>query len=160
MEYNLLKTIESSIGGQFVPNETYPRLSAYPANDFVNPGLGQICRLHEFYVPLYAQPNLHAKQKKEPLENLEGSGNDEKAVENVDQITTEDISDQMKEDPIEFNLEKRKRLGSAIHDSFLHPKLIKTDLISLKKPNRGKKPKETVITPKAPVKHKFKFLDD
>ena len=161
MEYNLLKTIESNIG-QFVPNESYPRLSAYPANDFVNPGLGQICRLHEFYVPLYAQPNLHAKQKKEPLENLEGSGIEENKAEteSVNEIENENITDQMKQDPIEFNLEKRKRLGSAIHESFLHPKLIKTDTLSLKKSKSEKltKPKAT-ISPKEPIKHKFKFND-
>ena len=54
MEYNLLKTIEPSIGDIVCPNEIYPRLSPYPAMDFVNPGLGQISRLYSFYVPLHS----------------------------------------------------------------------------------------------------------
>ena len=52
MEYKLLKTIEQPIA-MMMPNETLPRLTPYPAYDFVNPGLGQISRLYTFYVPLH-----------------------------------------------------------------------------------------------------------
>ena len=165
MEYNLLKTIESSFRANFVPNEQYPRLSPFPATDYVNPGVGQICRLHSFYVPLYTRQNLHEKQKKNAIENLEGSGEDHE-----EQKQNEAISEELKDnehdlkDPIEFNLEKRKRLGSAIQESFLHPKLIKTDKIIFKKPavkkelNSEQTVKKPVLSEKS-LKHKFKFID-
>ena len=73
MEYNLLKTIEGNLGLNSA-SSTYPKLTPFPANDFVNPGLGQISRLYSFYVPLYSQNNLHSVSKKVNIENLEGSG--------------------------------------------------------------------------------------
>ena len=159
MEYNLLKTIESSLGANFVPNERYPRLSPFPATDHVNPGVGQICRLHSFYVPLYTTKNLHEKQKTNAIENLEGSGDNSQIESNA-----EESNDNINEinDPIEFNLEKRKRLGSAIQESFLHPKLIKTDKIIFKTPPVKSEPKVKVQLPKVnekSLKHKFKFDD-
>ena len=163
MEYNLLKTIESSYGGNFVPNERNPRLSPFPAIDYVNPGVGQICRLHSFYVPLYSTKNLHEKQKKNALENMEGSGVSQ--PEEILEESKESENDDLK-DPIELNLEQRKRLGPAIHESFLHPKLIKTDKIIFNKPKPLKsklkteqKSKTDEINQKSPIKHKFKLLD-
>ena len=43
MENKLLKTIEANVSAFYVPTTTLPRLTPYPATDFVNPGLGQIC---------------------------------------------------------------------------------------------------------------------
>ena len=171
MEYNLLKTIESSVGTNFIPTEKYPRLSPYPASDFVNPGLGQICRLHSFYVPLYTNKSLHEKQKTNTLENLEGSGSIEKAnestetPESTETVESKDLTNSANStsgeiDPNEFNFEKRKRLGPAIQESFLHPKLIKTDKILFKAPLKSErkfKPKAT--NQNTTVKHKFKLLD-
>ena len=164
MEYNLLKTIENGIGCPFIPNESFPRLSPFPATDFVNPGLGQISRLHDFYVPLYSNHNLHEIRKKASLDNLEGSGVSENdATDSNDQITPnkDNLIDQIKQDPVEFNLEKRKRLGSAIQESFLHPKLIKTDTLILKRPMKSDTKKQTTKNelPKSIVKHKFKLLE-
>ena len=157
MEYNLLKTIENGIGCPFIPNESYPRLSPFPSTDFVNPGLGQIARLHDFYVPLYSNRHLHEIKKKVSLDNLEGSG----ALENVNDTIDETSEEQMKEDPEKFNLEKRKRLGPEIQESFLHPKLIKTDTIVLKKPDKSETKKTKVVNnyPTVGLKHKFKLLD-
>ena len=104
MEYNLLKTIENSVGGNFIPNEKYPRLSPYPATDFVNPGLGQISRLYNFYVPLPTNYNLHQINKKitNVSDNLEGFGKVDSDKTNVEEDST--IGE---EDPIEFNEIKR-----------------------------------------------------
>ena len=41
MEYNLLRTIEAQIGYPGT-SSAFPQLTPFPANDFVNPGLGQI----------------------------------------------------------------------------------------------------------------------
>ena len=159
MEYNLLKTIEGGIGCPFIPNESYPRLSPFPSTDFVNPGLGQIARLHDFYVPLYSNRHLHEIKKKVSLDNLEGSGAVENENDSMNETETE-TDDQMKEDPEKFNLEKRKRLGPEIQESFLHPKLIKTDTFLLKKPVKSEANKTKVTTNNAVAsKHKFKLLD-
>jgi hypothetical protein len=162
MEYNLLKTIEPTIGGIFCPNEMYPRLSPFPATDYVNPGLGQISRLYSFYVPLHSKETLHMKQKKINILELEGSGSGQKAAEieqNPEKNENEEIKAQLESDPETFNELKRKLMGPAVHESFLHPKVIKTDKLFFKETN----PKKATgsgsfksLTMK-PVKHKFEF---
>ena len=78
-----------------------------------------------------------------------------------DQIQQDnDKHDELEEDPIAFNLEKRKRLGSAIQESFMHPKLIKTDTLILKRPVKSTTKKQTTNNyPKSIVKHKFKIVE-
>ena len=103
-------------GGFLCPSEVLPRLSPFPATDYVNPGLGQISRLYSFYVPLYKANNLHALQKKMAqvsAENLQGSG-ESIPTENADLTDNEQIAEQMKSDPVEFNAIKRKRMGSPV----------------------------------------------
>jgi hypothetical protein len=171
MEYRLLKTIESS---QFslLPKETLPRLSAYPANNCVNPGLGQIARLYSFYVPLYSNRSLHSISKNEPnvepnVEAIdqEGTGNDLDVGETkTEQLNKEEKSDENLDDidlnPIEFNERKRKLLGPAVHESFIHPKLIKTNKIifpQTNKSNQKNTTKEIPVSETKHVKHKFQF---
>ena len=132
MEYNLLRTIEAQIGYPGT-SSAFPQLTPFPANDFVNPGLGQISRLYSFYVPLYSNCNSSTQiKKKVDIDNLEGSGN---VVENSNEDRTNfqqetEIDPQETElDPLEFNEIKRKRMGSPVQETFLHPKLIKTDKI-------------------------------
>ena len=59
--------------------------------------------------------------------------------------------------PFDFNESKRKRLGSAIQDSFLHPKLIKTNKIIFQKTSEPKKMIGGAQTQSKKVKHKFQF---
>ena len=130
MEYSLLKTIESAYTAPQITFSSNPRLSPYPAFDFVNPGLGQISRLFSFYVPLHSSANTHTIRKKVELPlatNLEGFGNQntEEEQEDVEEIPEKDI------DPLEYNNLKRKQMGAAVQESFLHPKVIKTDTINL-----------------------------
>ena len=167
MEYNLLKTIEPSVSSFYVPNESYPRLTAYPATDYVNPGLGQICRLYSFYVPLYAQKSLYSVQKKQEstsAETLEGFGNVVDEKQNKNESTNEklnesdEIAEQLKSDPILYNSQKLKRLGPALQESFQHPKLIKTDKILLSQSEfKPKVPKYKTDknVPKKTIQHKF-----
>ena len=120
--------------------------------------MGQICRLHSFYVPLYSRQNLHEKQKKNALENLEGSG----IYQSEESAELKVAENEESNDPIEFNFEKRKRLGAAIQESFQHPKLIKTDKIIFKKPQKTELKSEEKfqvknVQPQKVIKHKFKF---
>lgn len=91
MEYNLLKTIEPNLS-PIVSSSTYPRLTPYPAIDFVNPGLGQIGRLYSFYVPVHSAKSLHNIEKKVPtkVENLEGSGTDVAQGQTTEQNLSDD----------------------------------------------------------------------
>lgn len=164
MEYNLLKTIESPLSSS-VTKQIIPRLSPYPATDYVNPGLGQISRLYNFYVPLPANYNLHHIKKKvaNVSENLEGFGKADSDRTNEEEHISQD------EDPIQFNEVKRKRLGESIQESFLHPKLIKTNKITFasetskpKKPSEKSKSTLTKIEPlkvEKTVKHKFQLIN-
>jgi hypothetical protein len=169
MEYRLLKSIEPS-QGILIPKETLPRLTPYPANNCVNPGLGQIARLYSFYVPLYSNPNLHSISKHEadvepmnvePL-NQEGKGEDS-TLDNTPQLQNDnELKDESNLNPIDFNEKKRKLMGTAVHESFLHPKIIKTDKILftkqklVNKGSSGTKSDKSVLSFK-PIKHKFQF---
>ena len=157
----MLKTIEPNWATTVLP-PTLPNLTAFPATDYINPGLGQISRLFSFYVPLHSQNHLHTVTKKVNTVNLEGSGSDDikkdESEPSKDDITEPSVSDDI--DPMEFNETKRKRLGPAIQESFLHPKLIKTNKIVFKKP-LSKKVNEVIKTelkPKKEIKHKFQFM--
>ena len=159
MEHNLLKTIESNFSPFYVPKEKYPRLTAYPATDYVNPGLGQICRIYSFYVPLYSHRNLHSIEKKvesTAAETQEGFGNVDSETKNENE--TNEIAEQMKADPIVFNSQKLKRLGSLVQESFQHPKLIKTDKLILPKAETKSKVIKDKVEKKSTTKtvqHKF-----
>ena len=61
---------------------------------------------------------------------------------------------------MEFNETKLKRLGPAIHESFLHPKLIKTNKIVFKKqfPKKANEMIKTEFKPKKEIKHKHKHM--
>jgi hypothetical protein len=167
MEYKLLKTIQSAQGGLLVPKETMPRLTAYPANNCVNPGLGQIARLYSFYVPLYSRSNLHTISKIEPnvdalLQEGKGDESEQKIAESVNDVLDTDDNNL---NPIEYNDRKRKLMGDAVQESFLHPKLIKTDKIvfSKAKPQSKTQPVKSSIflntnqLPPKQIKHKFQF---
>jgi hypothetical protein len=154
MEHNLQKNIGSSFLAP-IANSTYPILSSFPANDFVNPGLGQISRLYSFYVPLFNNNQSTYKIEKEiASENIEqlGAGNGvtnkTKEVDNSNDI----------DDPISFNEQKRKRLGDDVFDSFMHPKFVKTKKISIQNnPTHLKKTKSHSEKKTKNVNHQFKF---
>ena len=178
MEYNLLKTIEPNLNPA-ISSSIYPRLTPYPARDYINPGLGQISRLYSFYVPLFSSHNLHSLTKNIP-ENFEGSGNvneneqgetknDEKPIPNEQNAQEESESEPSSstklekqiDDPIKYNEAKRKRLGAPIQESFLHPKLIKTNKIIFPKSKIVSKSNlipNTNTLKKKEVQHKFQFL--
>ena len=146
MEFKLLKTIENGFTTGGMPKQTLPNLTPFPATDFVNPGLGQISRLYSFYVPTYSNKNLHELRKQSLLEtheNLEGFGASENQLNQENSETSEQklIESQILMDPNELNERNKKRMGSAIHDAFLHPKVIKTDKLMLK-PFSKQEPKE------------------
>jgi len=149
MEYNLLKQIEPNFLTPMA-NSTYPTLSAYPAIDYVNPGLGQISRLYSFYVPLFNNDSTYK------IEKTTGS----KVSEQLGSGVTTETDETPSIDPITFNNRKRKLLGDGVFDSFMHPHFVKTKKISLekteKKPKQVPQKTENEKKPKAEM-HQFKF---
>lgn len=175
MEYSLLKQLEPNIGHLF-PNSTHPQLSAYPALDYVNPGIGQLARIHNFIVPLHAQDNLHLIEKQiteqsnikdlaESLNEQIGSG-----IESETKLKSEEqiIEEQKSTDPETLNAKKRHLMGESIYSSFMHPKKLKVTEINLDAKTQQKKEKigNGLLQKSTPshskiknVKHKFSFCD-
>lgn len=163
MEYSLLKQIETPIGYLFA-NSTYPHLTPYPAQDFVNPGLANVARIHNFMVPLHVQDNLHnIKKQITEISELEGNLTTEELKTNLkDQIGTGDddndndiIQKQINSDPETFNERKRMLLGDSVYQSFLQPKKLKIGEIKLDSPIKAK---TTSNKPQKELKHKFSFV--
>jgi hypothetical protein len=160
MEYNLQKTIEPNLKMHMCPSSSNPRLTAYPANDFINPGIGNISKLYSFYVPIHTQSFKH-EIKKNGEENLK-----------TDQLGGGDVDILQKTESDEtvlqkLNEKKRKLLGDAVFESFMHPKPFKTKKIELQteteKQQKNSKPKSEKIgkgsknLSKKPQSHKFQF---
>lgn len=73
MEYNLQKWLEPSF---YSPQNNLT--SAYPPNDFINPGIGSVVNLFTSYQPTYQSSDNYSIQKEpQPEASLvqEGSGN-------------------------------------------------------------------------------------
>lgn len=72
-----------------------------------------------------------------------------------------DIDMSHSNNPLEYNEMKRKRMGSPVQQSFMHPKIIKTDKIQLQ-PSYSTVKKKTFNQPKPQsekaIKHKFQFV--
>lgn len=156
MEYSFLKELEPSLGFMF-EQSTHPILTPYPKLDFVNPGLGQCVRIHNFMVPLHANDTLHLIEKKVDNEINEqfGSGENDKEIDNEKEL----IQNQIQQLPNELNEKKRKLLGDGIQSSFLNPKKIKINKLILQGKGHESEISEpneqTKTNPK--LKHKFQF---
>jgi hypothetical protein len=162
MEYNLLKTIEPNLGLRMCPSQN-PRLTPYPAVDYVNPGLGQAARIFSFYVPLHTNQSTYTIEKKEDEALSQEGGSQESTSKDSNSTSFDDAMHDNNIDPIEFNSRKRKLMGDGIQSSFMHPKIV-TGTIELepqskvKKKNITVKPEEKNKTGKGQtVKHKFQF---
>ena len=60
MEYSLAQSLDNY---SEISQSCFPRLNSDPANDKVNPGLGQIINLYEVIVPIHGR-SLHTIEKK------------------------------------------------------------------------------------------------
>ena len=177
MEYSLLK--------QIVPNRSYFPLGIsthpthFPGFDCVNPGIGNVTSPYSYFVPSHfqANPNLHVKQQPkqliEPVEQ-EGKGSESPELSKNDKISEipEIESDNGSEETEKIlnllNARKKKLLDTAIYESFLHPKKIKTETLHLKasaqktkvsKVSKAEQEKNMKLnnSQASSLKHKFKF---
>lgn len=148
----------------FTSNVLEGPLPSYPATDFVNPGLGNIVRPFGLYVPLYLYNHTHKKVKEQSEQAVvqEGSGSNVNTRSEDTNQKPEELQDSVSD---ELNKKKRELLDDAIYQSFLHPRLIKTDTILLKRntsePDIGALTNDKVAKknfPGAPTKNKVPIV--
>lgn len=164
MEFRLQKTIEAT-PFYLLANKRRYNMPSYPNTDHVNPGIGFATKIHDFYVPLYANTFPYPINKKDnlveeelPIENALnqlGTGNDDEIITNdtieMPKVDATNNNDNINEDineglPVANN---KKRLNDGINFAFKHPK-IKVAKISFDKPSK--------FTSKKTVNHKFNIV--
>lgn len=128
MEYSLLKSITPHLP-YLTAHSPYVRLTAYPAKDLVNPCIGQVTRLYDFYVPLLSHnyPFQIKKIGDNDKTSQEGFGN--VASDASDEINDHERAETEAENNLENKvvdeklLDQNKEIPSGILDSFQHPKI-------------------------------------
>jgi hypothetical protein len=169
MEYNLQKSITSSLNDLLLPPYGRQPLTSFPARDYVTPGIGQITSLYSFVVPLYSEISpYNIKKQVEIIQGDQiGSGTESSTIEPSTSLPMSSTVSPLMNDPkesvevetkpnIEENERKRKLLGDGIEQSFLHPKVFKTKTVTLEQKSKVAVPR--LVKPK-PINHKFKFAD-
>ena len=161
MEYNLQKTLSNESDYEF----HYPIDFNTESFEDLAPGIGQIVPYDNFIVPLHNNSDLTTIFKEPTIEQLGGGQeidkNDE-TYENTNEVQ-EETNEKSNENIKNFEPTKRKNMDSAIFESFMHPKMFKTKLVSLEKnvttKNTVKKPSEETKPPEKTKsqKHKFKI---
>ena len=165
MEYNLQKTLNNE--------------ADYESNHLIDfnierfedetPGIGQIVPYDNFIVPLHHNSDLTTIFKESITEQL-GGGQEIDEKEETTPLDNNDKTFEIQEENVEKsgsnNLKKnesttkRKNMDPAIFDSFMHPKMFKTKLVSLDSNSQSKntvKKNESSVEKKLP-KHKFKIF--
>lgn len=145
----------------------HPFISSTPSTDYVIPGSGQLVHLFPSFVPIYSRNSSTIEKKVAP--QLDGHGNESSSVEEPSSD-----ADLLNSEPEPSTSKGQKRsLSPGILDSFLHPKLLKTDTIKLEaKPtvtksvtksvapqNKSKSVKNSVAPQNKSGGHRFKFFD-
>jgi hypothetical protein len=121
---------------------------------------------------MHSLPDLHMKSKKSEISsnlNMQQGSGEQTSDKLSGDYKDSELEELLKEsqpinnddNPIEFNEQKRKKMGDQIHDSFLHPSFVKTSKIVLepqtKKKNTVKVIKKDTNLKGKNIKHKFKF---
>lgn len=174
MEYNLLKTFETNFGYSGSENDIF-------SDDLILPGIGQILNFNSVIMPLHNAQDFTKIAKKNDLQiEQTGGGNEsidiseEKNIEpesekapHIEEDTNLDTEkkNELEDSELILNERKRKQLDPSIYESFMHPKMFKTNKItiqntSVKKASKDTKKKDLSVnvmkndTVKK-VKHKF-----
>jgi len=178
MEYTLLKKIERPLAC-FIPREADLR-NPYPSVDFVNPGVGSICKNYSIYVPLYANHLPHGITKVSNHQIGAGASNTEPSkvpisrqlpsstfgrggafISETDKPEAPLSQNLSSEDVTSANDKKRKLLGDDdIFNAFMHPK-IKTSKVNFGDISDSATGKASALADrvkqKQPTQSKYKF---
>ena len=134
MEYNLQKTLIDSTDFDSYNGDEY----SVDIFDSITPGIGQIVPDDNFIVPLYHNSDLTTIMKEDNLDTIQigGGGPDVELTEKDSEIEnhtdeTPSTSKSNLETPLLATQErKRKQMDPEIYDSFMHPKIFKTNTLT------------------------------
>jgi hypothetical protein len=134
MEYNLIKTIETNYG---YTDDDQIIMTPFPANLTIMPGIGQIVNNLSIVMPLHNNTELTNISKKSEFENTQidqsGGGNDNDIDNSTNSTDTLTDSSKATSEVIPFNELKRKSMDETVYQSFMHPKMFKTNSLNLAK---------------------------
>jgi hypothetical protein len=129
MEYNLIKTIKSNYG--YIAEE-HIVMTPFPADLNIVPGIGQIVNNLSIVIPLHNKHDFTNISKKSEFEVNEsdqlGAGNE---TENLNEPQTNSSNENTETEAIPFNELKRKSMDETVYQSFMHPKMFKTNSLNL-----------------------------
>lgn len=90
MDYSLLKTITPQLSYMQNTNSCIVHLTSTPARDLINPGIGQLTRLYNFYVPIhYASQNPYKVKKYDAQASKENNQEGFGQTDDVDNVLIE-----------------------------------------------------------------------
>jgi hypothetical protein len=165
MEYNLLKTIETNYG---YTGEDDIIMTPFPSEMSIIPGIGQVINNLSIIVPLYNTHELTNVTKKcefESEKNQLGLGNETEILDKANDHVVSDSDNKPSETSIPFNDNKKRLLDESVYESFMHPKMFKTNSIILDNSKVKKAKTETSTKEKLEktpsdlkIKHKFNVM--
>lgn len=156
MDFNLLKTI-TPLPFRNKPHQRGFILPKYPHIDYVNPGVGGVAKIFDFYVPIYAKSLPYAIEKKdendyESVQNAEA----QKGKGNSDDINDIEMSENdlnKKEVEKEIVQKSNKRLHDGVLEAFMHPKIKTAKIILPSKTNVQETHKKNINKSPKVLKH-------
>ena len=141
----------------------HPLISSTPSEDFVIPGSANLIHMFPTIVPIFGRNQTTIEKK---VDNLTGTGDTNERKLAPSDSETQPI--ESKAEALNLDVEEslpsnsRKRgLPDGILDSFLHPKLLKTETIKIESHLQKKKPVvfKSVVEKKSFPKHKFNVVE-
>lgn len=165
MDYSLLKSIERPPFYLF-PRQRRYNLPSNPHVDYINPGLGFVSKVYDFYQPLYSRNSIHCIKKKDNFEaetnaeNQEGKGLEDEETSQNEMVEKNDqnVNDKVVEMKDETINKNRKRLSEGVYEAFMHPKIKSAKLhFDDKQTNFKNLRKEPSNKPKK-ILHKFNVV--
>lgn len=132
----MLKTIETNYG--YIDEEQIV-MTPFPSDISIIPGIGQIVNNLSIVIPLHNKNDLTNISKKTEFEMTDevtettqlGAGND------TDNAKNDTILNVSNAEVIPFNELKRKSMNETVYQSFMHPKMFKTNSATIEKSTKA-----------------------
>lgn len=140
-----------------------PIISSTPSEDFVIPGSGNLVHLYPTFVPIHSRSQSQNTIVKKVEDDFSGQGVVDVASNNTDKTESDNldaVANSESETKASTSKGQKRSLPEGLLDSFLHPKLLKTDTIKFEHKPRTPKQTKPNSTPKNITQnHKFKVVD-
>ena len=142
----------------------HPFLSSTPSEDFVIPGSANLIHMYPTIVPIFGRNPTTIEKKVDDLTGQGGKDKNEPTHSNNEErsIDSKIIPGQnlnVEEPETSTSISRKRTLPDGILDSFLHPKLLKTETIKVELARKKPAPFKSVIQKKTSEKHKFNVVE-